>query len=144
MTKQEFLIDLQKALTNRLSSAAVNSHVNYYREYIEVEIRRGREEAEVVEGLGNPRLIAKSILTAAAADGQDQEKAAGESERVENEGNAAQNIWGKIPGWLWIVIILMVVVIVGALLTSVIWRLLPIILPILLIVFLVKWWNNNR
>ena len=144
MTKQEFLIDLQKALTNRLSSAAVNNHVNYYREYIEVEIRRGREEAEVVEELGNPRLIAKSILTAAAADGQDQEKAAGESERVENEGNAARNIWGKIPGWLWIVIILMVVVIAGALLTSVIWRLLPIILPILLIVFLVKWWNNSR
>lgn len=144
MTKQEFLLDLQKALTNRLSSAEVNEHVNYYREYIEVEIRKGREEAEVIEELGDPRLIAKSILTAAAAEAQDIENAAGGEGTSGGDGRSVQHILAKIPLWLWIVIIFLIVVASGVLLTSVVWKLLPVLFPVLLVVFIVKWWNSNR
>lgn len=144
MTKQEFLIDLQKALTNRLNSATVNDHVNYYREYIEVEIRKGREETEVIEELGDPRLIAKSILTAAAAEAEDAENTARGEDTAGGDGKSAQHILAKIPLWLWIVIIFLIVVIAGVLLTSVVWKLLPVLFPVLLVVFIVKWWNNNR
>ena len=61
MTKIEFLTELQRALNGRLGSAKAAPHVEYYQEYIEIEVRNGREEEEVIDELGSPRLIAKSI-----------------------------------------------------------------------------------
>ena len=61
MTKQEFMTELQRALNGRMGSAKAMPHVSYYQEYIEIEMRKGRTEAEVLEELGSPRLLAKSI-----------------------------------------------------------------------------------
>lgn len=61
MTKIEFLTELQRALNGRLGSAKAAPHVEYYQEYIEIEVRNGRKEEEVIDELGSPRLIAKSI-----------------------------------------------------------------------------------
>ena len=61
MTKMEFLTELQRALNGRIGSAKAAPHVEYYQEYIEIEVRDGRAEEEVVGELGSPRLIAKSI-----------------------------------------------------------------------------------
>lgn len=61
MTKIEFLTELQRALNGRLGSAKAAPHVEYYQEYIEIEVRNGREEEAVIGELGSPRLIAKSI-----------------------------------------------------------------------------------
>ena len=68
MTKTEFLNGLQRALNGRLDSAQVHKHVTYYQEYIEIQVRKGLNEEQVVEALGTPELIAKSILTAAKGD----------------------------------------------------------------------------
>lgn len=61
MTKQEFMTELQRALNGRMGSAKAAPHVAYYQEYIEIEMRKGRAEEEVLEELGSPRLLAKSI-----------------------------------------------------------------------------------
>ncbi len=61
MTKQEFMTELQRALNGRMGSAKAAPHVSYYQEYIEIEMRKGRQEEEVMEELGSPRLLAKSI-----------------------------------------------------------------------------------
>lgn len=61
MTKTEFMTELQRALNGRLGSAEAAPHVNFYQEYIEIEVRNGREEKEVIDELGSPRLIAKNI-----------------------------------------------------------------------------------
>ncbi len=39
-------------------------HVSYYQEYIELEVRKGRREEEVIQELGSPRLIGKNIADA--------------------------------------------------------------------------------
>ena len=54
MTKQEFMTELQRALNGRMGSAKAAPHVSYYQ-------RKGRPEEEVMEELGSPRLLAKSI-----------------------------------------------------------------------------------
>lgn len=69
MTKSDFLTELQRALNGRLGSAEAAPHVAYYQEYIEIEVRDGRAEEEVIGELGSPRLIAKNI-----ADLADQKK----------------------------------------------------------------------
>lgn len=62
MDRQEFIEKLRMALSGRLPSAAVADNVNYYEDYINVEIRKGRMEEDVLASLGDPRLIAKTII----------------------------------------------------------------------------------
>ena len=64
MTKQEFLTQLQRALNSKIGRAKAAEHVNYYQEYIEIALRKGRAMEEVMEELGNPGLIARSIAEA--------------------------------------------------------------------------------
>ena len=65
MTKREyvlFLEDLRKYLSGKLPESTVDGHVAYYRNYIENEIKNGRSEAQVMSGLGDPRMIGRTIL----------------------------------------------------------------------------------
>lgn len=55
------MTELQRALNGRMGSAKAAPHVSYYQEYIEIEMRKGRTEKEVMEELGSPRLLARSI-----------------------------------------------------------------------------------
>ena len=64
MTKNEFVKQLRRSLSGKLDSAKISELAGYYEEYIEVLVRKGKEEEQVVDELGNPALIAKSILSA--------------------------------------------------------------------------------
>lgn len=69
MDRQDFIDKLRATLSGRLPSSAVADNVNYYEDYINVEIRKGRAEADVLMELGDPRLIAKTIIqTSGSAD----------------------------------------------------------------------------
>lgn len=61
MTKLEFLDTLRKALTGEVPNAEIESNVSFYEEYINKESKNNSEEY-VLEQLGNPRLIAKTII----------------------------------------------------------------------------------
>ncbi|MBQ8597257.1 MAG: DUF1700 domain-containing protein [Lachnospiraceae bacterium] len=143
MTKQDFLDELQRTLTNKISAAAVAEHVNYYREYIEVEVRKGKSEEAVVEELGSPRLIAKSILTTAATE-QGQSSYGNAQSKVEGDGDGQSGWRSKLPVILLLIGVLVILLIAGVFLTSVIRILFPILLPIILVILLVKWWNSRR
>lgn len=62
MTKQEFLGTLGEKLSEELSAAEVASQVRYYEGYLDGEIRRGRTEEEAVASIGDPILIARTIM----------------------------------------------------------------------------------
>lgn len=64
MTKKEFIQQLRRSLSGRLDSTVISEHAEYYEEYIEILVRKGQEEEKVVEELGSPALLAKSILNA--------------------------------------------------------------------------------
>ena len=65
MTKQEFLDELALRLREEGAERLVAENVEYYRSYIDEEVAKGRHEEEVLSELGNPALIARSILDAA-------------------------------------------------------------------------------
>ncbi len=71
MTREEFLHRLRAALYLSVSDQIINEQVSYYNKYINEEISMGRTEEEVVESLGDPRLLAKSIIDAAEAGGDE-------------------------------------------------------------------------
>ena len=62
MTENEFLQILNEQLTGQMSASAAASHIEYYRNYIHDEIRKGRKEEDVLKNLGDPRLMARTIL----------------------------------------------------------------------------------
>lgn len=62
MTRDDFLRELRIALQGRISQTEVNRHLAYYETFIIEESRKGRTEREVIESLGSPRLIAKTII----------------------------------------------------------------------------------
>ena len=73
MDKKEFLDILYNQLSGQIPEGNVAAHVQYYRNYIEEEQRKGRTESEILAELGDPRLIARTLLdTEASASGNPQ------------------------------------------------------------------------
>ncbi len=62
MTKREFLEQLQKMLARELDAAEVTDNVRYYSDYIDNAVRGGKSEEQVLAELGDPRMIARTIL----------------------------------------------------------------------------------
>lgn len=73
MNKKEFLDILYEQLSGQMLEGNVAAHVQYYRNYIEEEQRKGRSEDDILNELGDPHLIARTLLdTEAAASGNPQ------------------------------------------------------------------------
>lgn len=64
MTRESFIEQLENKLRGELDQASVKENVQYYNNYISDEINNGKSEAEILESLGDPWAIAKSIIQA--------------------------------------------------------------------------------
>ncbi len=140
MTKQIFLDRLRMALSGRVSPALVEENVIYYEDYINTQIRLGKSEAMVMESLGDPRLIAKTIITTNDKNG---EQTSYEYQEVSTDIDVVSKIkrWLSnvhVPGWVWGIVIGVVFIGIVSLVFSVISFLLPVLLPITLVLFLIK------
>jgi uncharacterized membrane protein len=62
VNKSEFLKQLSNSLNGKISYSEIQERIEFYNNYIDEEILKGKKEEEVLEELGSPRLIAKSIL----------------------------------------------------------------------------------
>ena len=62
--RYEFINALRAALNGKVPATTVEDNVQYYEEYIEVQLRQGRGEAEILAALGDPRLLARTIIEA--------------------------------------------------------------------------------
>ena len=63
MDKREFIKIFKESLSGSLEKDAIDEQVVYYENYIDSEIKNGKTEKEVLDELGDPRLIAKTIKT---------------------------------------------------------------------------------
>ena len=62
MSRQEFIDELKVSLSGLESKSQINENIRYYDNYIKEQVASGKSEAEVLKDLGDPRLIAKTIL----------------------------------------------------------------------------------
>lgn len=144
MNKQEFIDRLRASLNGRVSPSLVTENVNYYEDYINMEIRKGRSEAEVLQMLGDPRLIAKTIIDTNNKSGQSGQNDYRETESNNYRSEQYRDTAGSsvktfhMPGWVWAVIGILIVVVILSAVFSVLSFLAPIIIPILVVMFLVK------
>ena len=70
MRKTEFLQELREALDGEVSASVIQSNISYYDQYISQEAAKGRREEEVIEEIGSPRLIAKTIIDSSEGAGE--------------------------------------------------------------------------
>ena len=133
MTKREFLEELKEALSEQLPQNQVAEHVSYYMNYIEKRKRSGSSEDEVLDMLGDPRLIARTILdtTPGSKDNQNyfyEQTIQDAQSEVKKKGlsDKAKKVciyWNCYCSYLLII----------SLITTLLSFLLPILLPVILI-----------
>ena len=115
----------------------------YYEDYIETEIRKGSTEEEVLAQLGDPRLIAKSIL--ATRDDQ----ADNLTDTVHDSTHSKEQTFyhnGKavhIPSWLYRVLVAVIIILFCVLAFTILSWLAPIIVIGILAYMIYKFIKNK-
>ncbi len=164
MSKTEFIAELRAALAGELPENEIENNINYYESYIREQALSNSEE-QVLELLGDPRLIAKTIIETyqlshgplyhsklnytAYQDGDTKEWSEGseEAEYDENKGNYQTyrfnglKWYHKILLGVIAILVLSVVLIVGGLLIRLFFY---IGMPLLVIYFIYRAITNNR
>lgn len=62
MSRREFLEVLRGQMSGQMTQGRAAAHVRYYEDYIQSQVRNGRSESDVLAELGDPRLIAKTLI----------------------------------------------------------------------------------
>ena len=150
MTKNEFLSILRDSLAGNVPSDVINENIGYYKDYIE---NNDKTESQVLEELGDPRLIARTIIDSFVAEKgpmadfytkQAREEYRGDSsytssyddDNYRNEYHHFSLKWyDKLLGIIIIVVVAMLVLALGAVAIGIFFR---IILPLIVIYFIVK------
>ncbi|WP_099469961.1 DUF1700 domain-containing protein [Konateibacter massiliensis] len=160
MDKYDFLNKLREALEGEVSQSIIEENISYYSTYIDSEIRKGKSEAEVLQLLGEPRLIAKTIIdtNGSASTGRTytySNEAAGESQENNAQGgfHASYNEQGgvdfkygkfKINTWYVKMALIILVIAILCIVGRIALAILPIIFPIVVIFALVSYFTGNR
>lgn len=150
MSKEEFLQRLRQALTGEVPQGVIQENIRYYDEYIGGEVRRGLAEETVTGEIGDPRLIAKTIIEATAgAEGQRSYTSssaegsyggAGQAFKGEEQRSGGAPWYSKLLSIIMVVVIMCLVISVIAGLFSL---LIPLLGPILIVMF-VMWLVRGR
>lgn len=148
MDKKEFIEKLQRSLASGLNSNQVSENIRYYQDYIESEIRKGKSEEEVIAGLGDPRLLAKSIIEANKHSGESY----GSNREYDDEvaDKAGNDKFARVfehifmmPGWLVALIVGVILIIVIGIVTSLISLFAPVIIVVLIVLLIIKIFQSN-
>lgn len=139
MNRYEFVEELRKALSGSLSANEIDGHARYYEEYIDMQIRKGKMEEEVLQELGNPRLLAKSMIDVSESKMGNNEDGMADftKNNQENEEGFSYNKM-KLKSWFIVSFIIVILLIVFGLIFSVIAILLKFFFPLILLILVVK------
>lgn len=133
MTKGEFLITLRRRLTGEVSQKEVERNLLYYEKYITDAVAGGRTEEEVMEELGSPLLIAKTIVETMSADDSGEYGSRTQPQQDSGDGTSDGHFRSyTVPTWMFPLIGILILVI----LFTVLRVLIPILLPVILLCFL--------
>ncbi|MDO5539760.1 MAG: DUF1700 domain-containing protein [Eubacteriales bacterium] len=157
MTKREFLNTLRSQLQGELSAAQIDGHIHYYEEYINEEMASGKTEKEVMEELGSPVLIAKTLLSTSDASVQqdsdtyydnsqydNSQKDYHENDRYFGHKIHTWNISPFVAKWVIPIVLVLILVLVLSLLGTVAMIVARFFVPILLVVLVIAIFKSHN
>lgn len=145
MSQNEFLSTMRSALSGKVPANIIEENIRYYEDYIGTQMRQGKTEAEVLDALGDPRLLARTIIEANKhAEGTDS-YSDGRTEAYEYDEQTSGKEKGpwlfrflQTPKWLQLLVIFLVAFVVIGLVGTILGALLPFIIIGFLIAFLIR------
>lgn len=122
MTRKEFIETLEISLRGQVPPEVAASNLRYYLSYISEEMAKGRSEEEIMDMLGDPRLIARTIVDATAADEgpRGTNSRGGDGSQQERTGTWTSNKNFLSGSWKWILILVLLVILVITLVSGMI------------------------
>ena len=156
MTKQEFIEGIGRSLKGKIDDVEYMKQLEYYSSYIDDEVRKGKTEEEVLEALGDPRLIAKTIVQTyvmsddptrsyykAEANGFMEETYEDNSDSQSNTETKFEEYTDKAKRILYIALGVLVLLLVLSLVFKVVAFLAPIAFVILAVIIIVNLLKNR-
>ena len=134
MNKPQFIEQMRRSLASIDDYVFVNDTIAYYENYIESQIRMGKSEEQVMQELGDPRLIAKSICASHMTDEEVQDNGSYQKYDSRTHGHTPHTIlnWNgrqiNLPSWLLKILVVLAAVIVIVLLFTILKVLSPFII----------------
>lgn len=152
MLKQEFLVGLRRALAGKVDVEIVDETIRYYEDYIDVQIKKGENEASVMEHLGKPQLIAKSIVDANTikqengyTDSQNRIYEEGEERYSRSKmGHKVVKVIANMPQWLAILLALLILFLLIWFVGSVLSFFAPVLIPLGIIFAIITYFKNRK
>jgi len=154
MSKNEFLHTMCEKLKEGLTTSQMEEHVRYYNDYIDQEVSSGKPETEVIASLGDPTLLARTILETPGAKSHGGVYQEEFSEDVyEEDGDRQQQQQGALfqissmSSWGCIATVIAAMLIIGFVLWlfGIVFKaFMPVIMPVLLVLFIVALFKQRR
>ena len=150
VNKKEFLDILYEQLSGQMPEGNVAAHVQYYRNYIEDAVTQGRTETEVLNELGDPRLIARTLLdTDSTASGNPQttgsysEPYTDNSYEYDNSSSGSKKVKSRsfhidLSTWYGKLAVILIAVVVIFLLCTVLSVLIPVMVIFGIVCFIIS------
>ncbi len=145
MNKDEFMQGLGEALSGEVPQAVKRENLRYYEDYIRTELNKGRTEGEIMEELGSPRLIARTIIDTTPGAGEGAYEDYGGENRQSQSGSQSPGgsfRYYDLNKWYWKLLGLFAVIVVLAVVLMVVGGILSLVIPLLPaigLVILVMW-----
>ena len=142
MNQNEFLSTMRGALAGKVPANIIEDNIRYYEDYIAAQMRQGKTEAEVLESLGDPRLLAKTTIEAnkhaESGSAYDDSNMTYDSEENGKQKESWIFRFFRAPKWLQTVLVFTVVFLLIWVIGTILGAMLPFILIGLLVVFFVR------
>ena len=145
MYRAEFLDILKTQLSGQMHEGKIEAHLRYYEDYIQSKVRAGTPEEEVIAQLGDPRLIAKTLLDTDTGEEVYEESRSYSESDAGNYGNQEEKTWKKklnLSTWYGKLIVIAAAAVVIFLLVSVLAAVLPFLIVFAVIVYLISKWRR--
>lgn len=142
MNQNEFLNTMRSALAGKVPATIIEDNIRYYEDYIATQMRQGKTESEVLEGLGDPRLLAKTTIEANkhAENGSVYDDSNmtydGQEEGKQKEPWLLR--FFKAPKWFQRILVFTVLFLLLCIIGTIVGYLLPYVLIGLLVVYVIR------
>ncbi len=146
MYRTEFLDILRTQLSGQMHEGKIAAHLRYYEDYIQSKVRAGTPEDEVIAQLGDPRLIAKTLLdTDTGEEVYEESRSYSESDTGDYEKQEEKN-WKKklnLSTWYGKLIVIAAAAAIIFLLISVLAAVLPFLIVLAVVLYLISRWRKQ-
>lgn len=152
MNKNEFLHTLGEKLKEELTTSQIEEHLHYYNDYIKQEESTGKSEQDVIASLGDPTLLARTILETPSTSAQTGVYQDASEEDIYQEDNADQQTATRFSinttsRWGCLAVAIVAIMVIGLILWifGIVFKALtPILVPILVVLFVFAIFKQRR